>query len=75
MYVVPIIPALVQRRCAREQEPDQMEEVDQHVEEVPPVTQTQSEHGYISPIMMMSAFGTTYYDSGFGQSSDFGTRY
>ena len=53
MYVVPIIPALVQRRRARGQVPNQLEEIDKHVEEVPLVTQTQSEHGYVSPIMMM----------------------
>ncbi|KAA0053567.1 mediator of RNA polymerase II transcription subunit 12-like isoform X1 [Cucumis melo var. makuwa] len=40
MYDVLIIPAPVQRRRVLVQEPDQLEEVDQHVEEVPPVTQT-----------------------------------
>ena len=34
--------------------PNQLEEVDQHVEEAPHVTQTQSEHGYVSLVMMMS---------------------
>ena len=38
MYEVPIVPAPVQRRHARGQELDQLEEVNQHVEEVPPVT-------------------------------------
>ncbi|TYK01600.1 GATA zinc finger domain-containing protein 10-like isoform X2 [Cucumis melo var. makuwa] len=64
MYGVPIILAPVQRRRALVQELDELEEVDQHVEEVPPVTQTQSETGYVSPVMMMLAFGTGYYDSG-----------
>uniref|UniRef100_A0A9I9DU78 Uncharacterized protein n=1 Tax=Cucumis melo TaxID=3656 RepID=A0A9I9DU78_CUCME len=77
MYDVPIVPALVQRRRPLVQEPDQLEEVDQHVEEVPPVTQTQTqrEHSYVSPVMMMPTFGTTYYDSGIDQSSDFGRGY
>ncbi|XP_050937121.1 uncharacterized protein LOC127148153 [Cucumis melo] len=75
MYDVPIVHAPIQRRRSLVQESDQLEEVDQHVEEVPPVTQTQSEHGYVSPVMMMRAFETTYYDSGVGQSSDFGTGY
>ncbi|TYK23115.1 GATA zinc finger domain-containing protein 10-like isoform X2 [Cucumis melo var. makuwa] len=71
------LPFLVQRRRPLVQEPDQLEEVDQHEEEAPPMTQTQkqSEHSYISPVMMMSTFGTTYYDSGVGQSSDFGRGY
>ncbi|TYK03402.1 GATA zinc finger domain-containing protein 10-like isoform X2 [Cucumis melo var. makuwa] len=58
-------------------DPDQLEEVDQHVEEVPPVTQTQtqSEHSYVSLVVMMPTFGTIYYDSGVGQSSYFGRRY
>ncbi|KAA0045997.1 transposase [Cucumis melo var. makuwa] len=56
------------RRRTLVQEPDQLEEV-------PPVIQTQSKHGYINPVIMMSAFGMTYYDSRVGQSSDFGTRY
>ncbi|KAA0050314.1 GATA zinc finger domain-containing protein 10-like isoform X2 [Cucumis melo var. makuwa] len=38
-------------------------------------TQTQSEHSYVSPVMMMPTFGTTYYDSGVNQSSDFGRGY
>uniref|UniRef100_A0A9I9DU71 Uncharacterized protein n=1 Tax=Cucumis melo TaxID=3656 RepID=A0A9I9DU71_CUCME len=77
MYDVPIVPAPVQRRRPLVQEPDQLEEVDQHGEEVPPMTQTQtqSEHNYVSPVMMMPTFGTTYYDSGVGQSSDFGRGY
>uniref|UniRef100_A0A9I9CGH8 Uncharacterized protein n=1 Tax=Cucumis melo TaxID=3656 RepID=A0A9I9CGH8_CUCME len=84
MYDVPIVPVSVQRRRPLVQEPDQLEEVDQHGEEVPPMTQTQSEHNYtqkqsehsyVSPVMMMSTFGTTYYDSGVGQSSDFGRGY
>ncbi|TYK05068.1 GATA zinc finger domain-containing protein 10-like isoform X2 [Cucumis melo var. makuwa] len=75
MYDVPIVPAPVQRRHALVQELDQLEEVDQHVEEVPPVTQTQSKYGYVSPVMMMPTFGMTYYDSGVSQSSDFGTEY
>ena len=61
MYNVLIVPTLVQRRRVRVQEPDQFEEVDQHVEELPPMTQTQSKHGYISPVMMMPTFGMTYY--------------
>ncbi|KAA0047926.1 mediator of RNA polymerase II transcription subunit 12-like isoform X1 [Cucumis melo var. makuwa] len=77
MYDVPIVPALVQRRRPLVQEPDQLEENDQHVEEVPPVTLTltQTDHSYVSPVMMMPTFGTTYYDSGVGQSSDFGRGY
>uniref|UniRef100_A0A9I9DYX9 Uncharacterized protein n=1 Tax=Cucumis melo TaxID=3656 RepID=A0A9I9DYX9_CUCME len=75
MYDVPITLAPVQRRCVLVQKPDQLEEVDQHVEEMPLMTQIQSEHSYVSPVMMMSAFGTTYYDLGVGQSSDFGTGY
>uniref|UniRef100_A0A9I9DWW7 Uncharacterized protein n=1 Tax=Cucumis melo TaxID=3656 RepID=A0A9I9DWW7_CUCME len=77
MYDVPIVPAPVQRRRPLVQEPDQLEEVDQHGKEVPPMTQTQtqSEHSYVSPVMMMATFGTTYYDSGVGQSSDFGIEY
>ncbi|KAA0062960.1 serine/threonine-protein phosphatase 7 long form-like protein [Cucumis melo var. makuwa] len=38
MYDVPIVPTPVQRRRALVQEPDQLEELDQHVEEVLPVT-------------------------------------
>uniref|UniRef100_A0A9I9D7B3 Uncharacterized protein n=1 Tax=Cucumis melo TaxID=3656 RepID=A0A9I9D7B3_CUCME len=77
MYDVPIVPAPVQRRRPLVQKPDQLKEVDQHVEEVPLVTQspTQSEHSYVSPVMMMPTFGTTYYDSGVSQSSDFGRGY
>ncbi|XP_050945474.1 uncharacterized protein LOC127150827 [Cucumis melo] len=75
MYDVPIVPVSVQRRRPLVQEPDQLEEVDQHGEEVPPMTQTQSEHNYVSPVMIMPTFGTTYYDSGVGQSSDFGRGY
>ena len=46
------------------QEPNnELEEVDQEVEEMPPMTQTQSETCYIGPMMMMSTFGTRYYDS------------
>ncbi|TYK09816.1 mediator of RNA polymerase II transcription subunit 12-like isoform X1 [Cucumis melo var. makuwa] len=77
MYDVSIVPAPVQRKRPLVQELDQLEEVDQHVEEVPPVTQTQtqSEHSYVSPLMMMPTFGTTYYDLGVGQSSDFGRVY
>uniref|UniRef100_A0A9I9D3T2 Aminotransferase-like plant mobile domain-containing protein n=1 Tax=Cucumis melo TaxID=3656 RepID=A0A9I9D3T2_CUCME len=77
MYDVPIVPAPVQRRRPLVQEPDQLEEVDQHGEEVPPMTQTQtqSQHNYVSPVMMMPTFGTTYYDSRVGQSSDFGRGY
>uniref|UniRef100_A0A9I9DQC6 Uncharacterized protein n=1 Tax=Cucumis melo TaxID=3656 RepID=A0A9I9DQC6_CUCME len=68
MYDVSIVLAPVQRRRPLVQESDQLEEVDQHVEEVPPVTQTQTqrEHSYVSPVMMMPTFGTTYYDSGVG---------
>ena len=40
MYDVPIVPAPVQKRRPLVQEPDQLEEVDQHEEEVPPMTQT-----------------------------------
>lgn len=36
------------------------------MEEVPPMTHTQRDIGYVSPMMMMSAFGTGYYDSGVG---------
>uniref|UniRef100_A0A9I9ECD8 Uncharacterized protein n=1 Tax=Cucumis melo TaxID=3656 RepID=A0A9I9ECD8_CUCME len=75
MYDVPIVPAPVQRRRPLVQEPDQLEEVDQHGEEVPPMTETQSEHNYVSPVMMMPTFETTYYDSGVGQSLDFGRGY
>ncbi|KAA0047564.1 GATA zinc finger domain-containing protein 10-like isoform X2 [Cucumis melo var. makuwa] len=75
MYDVPIVSAPVQRRHALVQELDELEEVDQHVEEVPLVTQTQSETGYVSPVMMMSTFGMGYYDPEVGQSLDFGTRY
>ncbi|KAL4025619.1 GATA zinc finger domain-containing protein 10-like isoform X2 [Cucumis melo var. makuwa] len=73
MYDVPIVPAPVQRRRTLVQKLDELEEVDQNVEEVPPITQTQSETGYVSPMMMMSAFGTRYYYPGVGQSSGFGT--
>ncbi|TYK18882.1 GATA zinc finger domain-containing protein 10-like isoform X2 [Cucumis melo var. makuwa] len=69
MYDVSIVHAPIQRRRSLVQESDQLEEVDQHVEEVPPVTQTQSEHGYVSPVMMMRAFETTYYNSEAGPSS------
>ncbi|KAL4014357.1 hypothetical protein IC575_026559 [Cucumis melo] len=77
MYDVPIVLAPVQKRCPLVQEPDQLEEVDQHGEEVPPMTQTQtqSEHSYVCPVMMMPTFGTTYYDSKVGQSSDFERGY
>uniref|UniRef100_A0A9I9D400 Uncharacterized protein n=1 Tax=Cucumis melo TaxID=3656 RepID=A0A9I9D400_CUCME len=75
MYDVPIVPAPIQRRRALVKELDELEEVDQHMEEVPPVTQRKSETSYVSPMIMMSTFGTGYYDRGVGQSSDFGTGY
>uniref|UniRef100_A0A9I9DPC2 Uncharacterized protein n=1 Tax=Cucumis melo TaxID=3656 RepID=A0A9I9DPC2_CUCME len=66
MYDVPIVHAPIQRRRSLVQESDQLEEV-------PPVTQTQSEHGYVSPVMMIvgqsSDFGTGYYNSKAGSSS------
>ena len=74
MYDVPIVSAPVQRRHALVQELDELE-VDQHVEEVSLVTQTQSETGHVSPVMMMSTFGTGYYDPEVGQSLDFETGY
>lgn len=40
MYDAPIVPAPVQRRCARVQVPGELKEVDQHMEEVPLMTQT-----------------------------------
>ncbi|KAA0025800.1 GATA zinc finger domain-containing protein 10-like isoform X2 [Cucumis melo var. makuwa] len=75
MYDVSIVPAPIQRRRALVQEPDELEKVDQHVEEVALVTQTQSDTGYVSLVMMMSVFRTGYYDSGVDQSSDFKTQY
>ncbi|KAL0537388.1 hypothetical protein IC582_026366 [Cucumis melo] len=77
MYDVPIVLAPVQKRRPLVQEPDQLEEANQHGEEVPPMTQTQtqSEHSYVCPVMMMPTFGTTYYDSEVGQSSDFERGY
>ncbi|TYK29179.1 GATA zinc finger domain-containing protein 10-like isoform X2 [Cucumis melo var. makuwa] len=65
---VPIVPIPVQRRHALVQELDELEEV-------PYVTQTQSETGYVSPMMMMPTFETRYYDLGVGQSSNFGIGY
>ena len=69
MYDVLIVLAPVQRKCARVQEP-QLEEVDQHVKEVPPMTQTQNGTGYVSSMMMMPTFEIEYNDSGVDQLSN-----
>lgn len=66
-----------QRRRARVQEPNELEEIDQHVEEVPIVTKKKkrSKTSYISPMMMVPMFEMRYYVSGVDQSSDFKTGY
>jgi len=41
------------------------------VEELPPMMQTQSQTDYVSPMMMMPAFGSGHYDSEAGPSSSY----
>lgn len=74
MYNVPTVLARVQRRGAQVQETGELKKVDQHMEEVSLVTQTHSEIGYVSSMMMMVlVFGTRHYNSEVGQSLDIGT--
>ena len=79
MYDVPIVPPPVNMGRVRVEEPE-LDEVYHNVEEVPPVTQTQSQTGYGSPMMMMPAFrvgycdfkvGIGYYDLGVSPSSSY----
>ena len=58
MYDVPIVPTPIQKRRARVQELDELEQVNQHMEEVPSMIQTQSETGYVSLMIMMPTYGT-----------------
>ncbi|KAA0049532.1 GATA zinc finger domain-containing protein 10-like isoform X2 [Cucumis melo var. makuwa] len=79
MYDLPIVPPRVHRGRVRVEEVE-LDEVYHNVEEVPPTTQTQSQTGYGSPMMMMPTFGagycdsevsTGYYDAGIGPLSSY----
>ena len=74
MYDIPIAPPPVPRHRGRARaEEDEFDAVDHNVEELPPMmqTQTQSQTGYASPMMMQPAFGSGYYDSEAGPSSSY----
>ena len=48
---------------SRVQEPNELKKVDQYVEKsVSCDTSTKQKTGYVSSLMMMTAFGTKYYD-------------
>ena len=79
MYDLPIVPSPIHRGCVQVEEVE-LDEVSHNVEEVPPMTQTQSQTSYDSSMMMMSTFGagycdfeasTRYYDLGFNPSSSY----
>ena len=79
MYDLPIVPQPVHRGRVRVEEAE-LDEIYHNVEEVSPTTQTQSQTGYGSPMMMMPTFraeycdsevGTRYYDAGVSPSSSY----
>jgi len=73
MYDIPTAPPPVPRHRGRARaEEDDFDAVDHNVEELPPTqTQTQSQTGYASPMMMQRAFGSGYYDSEAEPSSSY----
>ena len=65
MYDLPIVPPLVHRGHVRVEELE-LDEVFHNVEEVHPMTQTHSQTGYGTPMMMMPTFGAEYCNSEVG---------
>ena len=61
MYNLPFVPPPIHTRRVRVEEA-KLDEVFHNVEEVPPMTQTQNQTGYGTPMMMPPTFGARYCD-------------